>query len=233
MSEDDDLRDGFGAQITAALERRSRGDIPTARIALPRRPAHHRRARRRVLVGALAIALLATAVGILLGRDHEKGFVRTIHPAATTTDEKPRTTATSTGPPTTTSRVNAGPRNLAISQSVHDALVATFATHQGFPLSYVGGEVPGSVYYAYDPGTGTYWALASYTPSAEASRAHDRLAAGSANDPLIGFQDGPFKFSRAEGAAWRLVGDTGGLICPPPPESVLAVWALGGNNDCP
>lgn len=33
---------------------------------------------------------------------------------------------------------------------------------------------------------------------------------------------------------WRLVTDTGGLVCAPPlPAPILALWGVGGGADCP
>jgi len=60
MSDDDrdnELRDAFGAQLTAALKLRSADDVPAM---LP--VATHRRTRQRVLVGALVVALIISSV---------------------------------------------------------------------------------------------------------------------------------------------------------------------------
>ena len=51
---DNELRDAFGAQITAALNLRSGDDVPAMSPVAARR-----RTRQRVLAGALTAALLA------------------------------------------------------------------------------------------------------------------------------------------------------------------------------
>ena len=89
---------------------------------------------------------------------------------------------------------------------------------------YVAGTVKGSVYYGLDPGTHTYWALADFAATEAAQQAHRQLQGGQ-RDPLVNFQDGPFVFSRPPGAAWKMVGDSGGRFCGPrPPVPVLMMW---------
>jgi hypothetical protein len=51
--------------------------------------------------------------------------------------------------------------NLIISNDVRGALLAAYAACQGIPSSDVVYE-PGDAYYAYDPVTGRYWAMAGY-----------------------------------------------------------------------
>ncbi|HLI36742.1 MAG TPA: hypothetical protein VKV80_05290 [Streptosporangiaceae bacterium] len=87
------------------------------------------------------------------------------------------------------------------------------------------GTKPGSVYYGSVSPPPAYWAVASFTPSAQA------LAESKGNPdggPLVQFQDGPWVFTRPAGGSWRLVTDSGGMgLCPgevPAPLSV--VWAL-------
>lgn len=145
----------------------------------------------------------------------------------------PRPPAATSSSTTPTSTTNASlPRNLATDASVRAALVVAFADGQRIDVNYVAGTVAGSVYYAYDPDTHTFWALADFSASDAAQRAHQRLS-GTPSDPFIYFQDGPMVLSRTDTSAWRLVGDTGGLVCPPrPPAAVLALWAIGGGADC-
>jgi hypothetical protein len=115
---------------------------------------------------------------------------------------------------------------------VRGQLADAFAKGQHLSRSYVAGTTPGSVYYAHDPATHAFWALAQFTPSTAGDNAHTQFN-GTANDPYVQFQDGPFVFTKPDGGSWVMVGDTGGLVCPPrPPASVLALWGIH-NADCP
>ncbi len=230
---DDELRDEFGARLNAALNLRSRADVPTVPALTVQRRAHRQRSRRRVLAGALTIALLAGATQILVGRTRSTIRVRTINPSGHTTNPAPLSTTSTSQPSTSTSTTgDSRPRNLPVNDSVRAALVTAFAAGQHIDRSYVANTV-GRVYYAYDPGTRAYWALANFSASDAARRAHARLQ-GTPNDPYIQFQDGPIVFSRTERSAWKLVTDTGGLVCPPLlPAPVIASWGVGGGKNCP
>jgi hypothetical protein len=123
--------------------------------------------------------------------------------------------------------------NLPMTEAVRANLVAAFAAARDLDARFVAGTVPGSVYYGYDPGTGAYWALADFSASNAARVEHERLQ-GTPNDPYVAFQDGPMVLSQTTGTAWRLVTDTGGLVCTPPvPAPLLALWGVGGGGACP
>ena len=105
MSDDDDLRDEFGARITAALDLRSQRDDSTETVIAVDRSADRQRARR-LLVGACAIAAVAAAVLLVVGLDRGGDSVRTIVPSNTTqkpaaTTSSSSSTSTSTSPTTT------------------------------------------------------------------------------------------------------------------------------------
>ena len=57
-------------------------------------------------------------------------------------------------------------------------LLTAYAAYKDIPASDVHG-LPGSVYYAYQPATGTYWAMAKYEPTS-----------GDSLTVQVGFQDG-------------------------------------------
>jgi hypothetical protein len=61
-----------------------------------------------------------------------------------------------------------GVQNLIATAAVKSELLTTFAATSKIPASDVAGSVPGSVYYAYDPATQTYWAKAFFTPTSTA-----------------------------------------------------------------
>jgi hypothetical protein len=88
---------------------------------------------------------------------------------------------------------------------------------------------PESVYYAYDPATGTYWAQAQFTPSSTASL-----------DVQVSFQDGGDYgfFTRSGTGTWRIQTGAIPFNCSEVrffPHTVLAAWSLpagGPPADC-
>ena len=147
----------------------------------------------------------------------------------------PTPTTSQTGPaanPTPTTSATASPsstsggavQNLTISTSVRAELVATFVAHLRVPPSDVTGTEPGSVYYAYDPQSGRYWAIARFVPAA--------------TDPLrvlVNFQDGGNigLFWRLAAGSWHI-----GIAGIPPicgelrffPARVLIAWSIPGHS---
>jgi hypothetical protein len=87
-------------------------------------------------------------------RNHE-----TTRPAATAAVNPTPSAAASATP-----AAQPGVQNLVIPSAEKSELTATFAGYEATSPSGVlgGGPLPGSVYYAYDPTTGTYWALADF-----------------------------------------------------------------------
>jgi hypothetical protein len=70
-------------------------------------------------------------------------------------------------PPAAAPSATAGPagiQHLVVTSAERSALTKAFVAYRGVPLSEVagGGPAPGSVYYAYDPATGTFWAAANF-----------------------------------------------------------------------
>jgi len=141
-------------------------------------------------------------------------------------------TATSTSSPAATAASSpraasgsapAGPggvRNLAVSQDVRDELTAAYVDLRGISVSDVAGPAPGSVYYAFDPATDTYWAEADFVPSRTAS-----------NKVLVGFQDGASigLFTRAARSGWQVQLGGEPIVCaevPFFPPAVLTAWSL-------
>ncbi len=96
---DDELRDDFGAQLTAALEHRSQRDVPTDGAATIRARARSRQVRLRAASGALAAAVVAAAFVLLVQLPNHDNGISTIdsrHPSAST---RPSTTTTTTTTP--------------------------------------------------------------------------------------------------------------------------------------
>ena len=107
-------------------------------------------------------------------------------------------------------------RSLVLPQTVRAELASAWTGAQGLKPGDVKGLRPGA-YYGYVPATRTFWALVDFVP---ADASPDSKVA-------VKIQDGPWVLSRRQGQRWRLVGDTGGLVCPPSvPAVMLAAWAI-------
>jgi len=99
------------------------------------------------------------------------------------------------------------------------------AAVKNIPPSDIASSRPGSTYYAYDPATGTYWAMSTYTP-----------ASGVPLNVQVSFQDGGATglFKKTSSGTWQAT--TGGLpnICAELkffPKAVLAAWSLPTTPD--
>jgi hypothetical protein len=145
------------------------------------------------------------------------------HPVAPAASSRPTThpAVPPAGTPSATPAAPGGVQNLVISSAERDALTAAFVAVKGISPSDVGGTYPGSVYYAYDPATDTYWALAQFWPSRTASF-----------DVQVSFQDGrgDAMFRKAGSGPWQAQ-----LIASIPyvcnevkffPPAVLNAWKL-------
>jgi hypothetical protein len=114
-------------------------------------------------------------------------------------------------------------QSLVITGAEKSELTAAYLAFRGeIPLSDVAGEgpVPGSVYYAYDLATDTYWALAVFEPSSTASL-----------DVQVGFQDGGGigMFQKDGATAWQAESAGEPAYCAEAryfPQAVLTVWSI-------
>jgi len=173
--------------------------------------------RRGILIG---LALLAVA-GMTACSAHRTLSTtgpttgQTSVPAATAAASQPAVAAPS---PTPT-----GIQNLVISSAEKGELTAAFVAMRAISLSDIAGGGPeaGSVYYAYDPSTDTYWALATFAASSSASM-----------NAQVGFQDGGgtgmFKKAGAAGA-WQATRGAFPEICGEAkyfPAAVLTAWSI-------
>jgi hypothetical protein len=170
--------------------------------------------RLRVLgwLGLLATVAVAGCTATSTSSPAAPGHGRSASPAATTAVSP---AASSPAPAGT-----GGVRNLPVSQDVRNELTVAFVNTKGIPLSDVAGTLPGSVYYAYDPATDTYWAEANF----QASRTASQLV-------LTDFQDGASVglFARAAGTGWQAEVGGAPIICaevPFFPPAVLMAWSL-------
>jgi hypothetical protein len=123
--------------------------------------------------------------------------------------------ATSSAAPSPSSAV----QNLIVSTAVRGDLLAAYAAFRKIPASDAKG-LPGSVYYAYVPATGTYWAKATWEP-----------ASGDTQTVEVGFQDGGSDgfYKRAGNGPWQVILGGEPEVCEELkffPLPVLAAWSL-------
>jgi len=167
----------------------------------------------------LVVLGLLAAIGVAGCSDFS-----TSHPVAAVLNQPVSAgTAAPSSQPTATATAAPSSRaiqNLLVSAAVRSELVAAFAALNNWPLSYVNGTEPGSVYYAYDPATDTYWAMAHIQPSATGLR-----------EEPAGWQDGGNVglFKKVGSGPWK-AGVAGipvecGLLRFFP-RGVLAAWSL-------
>lgn len=136
-------------------------------------------------------------------------------PASAPSGTTSRPAATSSATPAASVAV----KNLIVTPAVRSELLAAYAAFRKIPASDVQG-VPGIVYYAYGPATGTYWALAKYEPVSSDSQTVQ-----------VGFQDGGSDgfFKRTGNGPWQVSLGGEPEACTQPrffPQPVLAAWSL-------
>jgi hypothetical protein len=119
------------------------------------------------------------------------------------------------------------PENRTVSATDKQALTAAFVAFTHLPAQDIAGTEPGSVYDAYLPSTGTYWALARFSPTPTASQ-----------QTLVSLQDGGNMgiFSRrASDMTWTMLTAGGVPFCPtktPIPPTVRSLWGLSDPLGC-
>lgn len=118
------------------------------------------------------------------------------------------------------SSTNPGVQNLPVSNTVKNQLASAYVAFHKYKATDVIGTAPDSVYYAYDPASGTYWAMSGFVPSEEASyQVH------------VSMQDaGAFGwFSQKSGGNWHAHNGSFPPWCHADqffPSGVLAVWSI-------
>jgi hypothetical protein len=134
----------------------------------------------------------------------------------------PAATAAASQPAAAPSPTPTGIQNLVISSAGKSDLTAAYVALRGISFSDLAGGGPeaGTVYYAYDPSTDTYWALARFAPSSTASL-----------DVQVGFQDGGSygMYKKAGSGSWQVQQPGFPEICGEAkffPQAVLTVWGI-------
>ncbi len=130
-------------------------------------------------------------------------------------------------PSTLSQQAKSLPVTAGVAQSLVKSWLATNPGGYGISPADVAGTVPHGVYYAVQPATGTYWALAAFKPSA-ALLAQSSTQTG--QEKLAQFHDSVYAFSWQAGPVWTLLGEFSTGNCPEVwvPRSVLAAWGLCG-----
>ena len=110
-------------------------------------------------------------------------------------------------------------KNLVVTPAVRSELLAVYAAFRKIPAADAKG-LPGSVYYAYVPATGTYWAKATWEPTS-----------GDSQTVVVGFQDGGSDgfYKKAGNGPWQVILGGEPEICEELkffPLPVLAAWSL-------
>jgi hypothetical protein len=132
--------------------------------------------------------------------------------------------ATTSAPVASASAATAAAVNEVATPALKAALRAAYIVLNHLSSSEVAGPLPGTLYYAYLPATGTYWAIAHFRATPHASlRAQ------------VGFQDGGDigVFTHASGRPWTA--KIGGEPFPCQgelPAPVFALWGLGVQASC-
>jgi hypothetical protein len=136
-----------------------------------------------------------------------------------------------TGARTTTSalsqRAKALPVTLPVVESLINSWIATKpGGYQISPLD-ISGTVANEAFYADQPATGTYWAVAEFKPS-PALLAQSSTTTGQAE--LSEFKNSLYAFSWQSGPLWTLLGEVSSGSCPGiwVPRTVLGAWHLCG-----
>ncbi len=116
--------------------------------------------------------------------------------------------------------------NLVATTTDKAALTAAFVAFTHLPAPEIAGTEPGSVYYAYDPSTSTYWALASFVPTSTASQQTE-----------VALQDGGGMgiFSRKGDSAWTMLSTGFVPFCASKtalPSAVISLWNLTNPQAC-
>jgi hypothetical protein len=169
----------------------------------------------------IGVALLATAGATACSANLTPSSAgpsdrQTTKPAATAAASQ------STGGPSVTPTGPVAVQDLVITSAGKTGLTTAFVTFKGISSDEVasGGPVPGSVYYAYDPATDTYWAAASFLPVNTLT-----LSA------LEAFQQGGdiAMYQKAGDGSWQVQTGASSLTCLAPnffPQAVLVAWSL-------
>jgi cytoskeletal protein RodZ len=169
----------------------------------------------------------AVAVGALFLSACSNGSSTTAS-TSTSTSTSVRPGSTTTGGAgsgsSTTSPASGAAQNLVATAALKTALTAAFVAHRGLPASEVAGTAPNSVYYGYVPSTSTYWAVAGFVPTANASY---NTQVAMQDEGCCGI------FTMTAGGSWTYVAGYLGAPCTGQvPAALEQLWNLTPPGDC-
>ena len=158
--------------------------------------------------------------------------VATDHPSAvSSTTPNSHTALSSASKGATPATLSQQAKSLPVTPGVANSLLSSWLASNpggyGMGPTDVDGTVSNEVYYAVQPATGTYWALAAFKPSATL-KAQSSTQIG--QEELAQFHDSVYAFSWQAGPVWTLLGEFSTGSCPGVwvPRAVLAAWRLCG-----
>jgi hypothetical protein len=162
----------------------------------------------RAFIAVVAVAALGAGCG-----SSGSSASSSLHSSSNPTT--PSSGPASSGSSTTAAKV----RNLVASNAVRAQLLAAGAALHQLPVKDYTGLVKGDTYYAYDPGTGVYWAGAALAASPKSMRAQ------------VGDQDdGAYlDFEKQPGGSWKaydagVPGSSNYSCAVTIPPAVVSVW---------
>lgn len=173
-------------------------------------------AGRRVLVG---LGLLAS-IGVVGCTANSAASPPASGNGQTTSSPVVASSSTPTPIVSSTPTGSGGISNLVVTGATRSELTAAYAAYKGILLSYVAGTRPNSVYYAFDPATDTYWAMATFEASTTAPL-----------NVTVNFQDGGDIgfFTKVGSGTWQVQLGGEPAECTELrfyPQAVLTAWSL-------
>jgi hypothetical protein len=171
---------------------------------------------------ALAVAACACSSTVVAPRSST-----TTSPPSTTSPVHPGSASTTASPPTTVpGNGSQAPQDITPTAATESQLEAAYAAYMHDPPQDIGGTEQGSVYEAYLPPSATYWALAHFFPSDNASQ-----------QTIVSMQDGGNLgvFDKSTDGTWTMLTKGTTPFCPsrtPLPAEVRALWGLSDPPQC-
>ena len=151
-------------------------------------------------------------------------FLSACSSGSPTTAGTTTTTSTSGSGGSGSTTTSEAAHNLAASAAVKSSLTTAYVGHNGLPAAEVAGTSPNSVYYAFVPSTNTYWAIAGFVPTANASM---NTQVAMQDDGCCGV------FTMTPGGSWTFVTGYLGAPCTGQIPAVLeTLWHLTPPGDC-
>lgn len=170
---------------------------------------------------------LAVAGGACGSSPSARGSSKTTSVPPTMASVPVGTPASTAGPATTVpGNGSSAPQNITPTAATDAELEAAYAAYMHDPRQDIGGTEQGWAYEAYLPPSATYWALARFLPSDNASQ-----------QTIVSMQDGGNigVFDKSSNGAWTMLAKGTTPFCPsrtPLPQEARALWGLVDPPQC-